>query len=421
MEEILKRTAIVVAGLSALVVVVGVIVWWLVGRPEVVDAVQVDAREVVEVYVSTGLVVAPRTSLVSSETSGRVTAVHVQAGQRVATEDPLVTLQATAAQLELDAARSRLATAVAEEQRASEGETPARIRASAAVVDQAEVDLAEAQRTLALAQAMVARSTGTADAVDRATSQVARSEAALAQAQAQLRQMRAPARSVDVAVAAARVEEASIAVAVREHALTTVTTHAPFAGLVVALHVRDGEVVAPGQTMIELVDLDSREVVVEIDEAVVSRLAPGMVVRAVVPALNGISLEGTVRQIGPRVDPGRGIVDVHIDLGALDDDLLPGFAVDVAIELQRLRSALSVPRGAVARTAAGGDAVFVIRDGVMHRVPIRVVAEGDESYAIEGVSAGALVARDASRGEDGLAVRTSSGNAVAAEASGSPP
>ena len=103
--------------------------------------------------------------------------------------------------------------------------------------------------------------------------QLAAAEATLAQAEASLDALESGPSDDAVHAAEAQVEQARLAVEDAEAALEEATLRAPFAAVVTAVHVSEGEV-ANG-VAIELLDADSLEVVLTVDEADVGALAVG--------------------------------------------------------------------------------------------------------------------------------------------------
>lgn len=122
-----------------------------------------------------------RTVSVVAQTSGPVTEVKVQNGQRVAKGDPLFSIENSTQQAALRQAEAELDKLAAAEIKAKES-----LKVAQASVVEAEASLDKLRVDLENAQTLFARNVGTQDAVRKLESELAVSEAELAAANAQV-------------------------------------------------------------------------------------------------------------------------------------------------------------------------------------------------------------------------------------------
>lgn len=108
--------------------------------------------------------------------------------------------------------------------------------------------IAGARARVAAAEAALARLTG-----DARAGEVDAAQAGVQQAQANLSQLQVGPRDVDLAVVAAQVQAASVAVRQADLAIERATLRAPFAGTVVAINLKTGEL-APAEPAIIFAD-----------------------------------------------------------------------------------------------------------------------------------------------------------------------
>jgi RND family efflux transporter MFP subunit len=148
-----------------------------------------------------------------------------------------------------------------------------------------------------------------------------------------------------------------------------------------------------------VVDMESLEIEVDVNESYINRVTPGQPVEATLDAYPDWQIAARVIAIVPTADRQRATVKVRIGFEALDPRILPDMGVKVAFregeasETGR-RARVVVPEAAV-RRLDGRDVVFVVAEGTAER---RVVAIGGEHEAgkqvLSGISAGERVIID---------------------------
>src|SRR5262249_44950817 len=112
---------------------------------------------------------------------------------------------------------------------------------------------------------------------------------------------------------------------------------APFAGVVVDRSAQPGEMISPlsaggGFTrtgVCTIVDMDSIEIEVDVNEAFIGRVAPGGAVNAVLDAYPDWSIPASVIAIVPTANREKATVKVRIGFKRKDPRILPDMAVKV--------------------------------------------------------------------------------------------
>jgi len=368
-----------VALVAALVVSL-VLAWRMFGGSVPVRTVMVEAPAAGDgaVLNASGYVVARRLATVSSKTTGRITEVlfeegaAVSAGQVLARLDPATAeAQHLVATRSLDAARRSLR--------------------------EIEVRLADARRTLERNRSLVARALVSQSVLDA-------SEADVAALQARL------------AAVAAEVDVARAQVALSEQGLDDLVIRAPFDGVVISKDAQPGEMVSPvsaggGFTrtgIATLVDMDSREIEVDVNEAYINRVADGQRVEAVLDAYPTWSIPGHVISIVPTADRQKATVRVRIAFEQLDPRILPDMGIKVRFLEERgdaVPAAMTLPAEAVVRDAQG-TSVWVVRDGRVERGVVELGEERDGQVEVLGGLQGGevVVVQPTRRLRDGVAV-----------------
>lgn len=249
--------------------------------------------------VASGYVVARRIATVSSENFGKITEVLVEEGMEVAEGQVLARLDDTLAVTDLSLAQARVATAEA---------TLAGTRAN----------LAEAERVSARQQRLSARDVSTEAALTQAQARVAVLKAELSRNEADLR------------VARLNVQR-------QQETLEKLTIRAPFAGVVVDKNAQPGEIISPSAAgggftrtgICTIVDMDSLEVEVDVNEAFIGRVAAGQRAEAVLDAYPDWKIPAQVIAVVPTANRDRATIKVRIALKEKSPRVLRDMAAKV--------------------------------------------------------------------------------------------
>jgi RND family efflux transporter MFP subunit len=334
-----------------------------------------DGARAAAVLNASGYVVARREATVSSKVTGKIAAVLIEEGMTVE-EGQLL------AQLDDQTLRPQLA--LAERQ----------LEATRAELDEVRVRRAEAERNLRRLTRLNEQQLSSELDLDRAQSEVAALEARLAALE----------RAVAVADATVRV---------RAQDIEDLEVRAPFAGVIVSKDAQPGEMVSPisaggGFTrtgIATLVDMDSREIEVDVNESFINRVRADQKAEAVLDAYPDWVIPSHVINIVPTADRQKATVKVRIGFDELDPRILSNMGVKVtfldsngadapapaASGAAQPRPAVRVPAGAVLRDGATSF-VWRVRDGRVERVAVRAGTERNgEIEVLAGISAGDVV------------------------------
>ncbi|OIR07484.1 multidrug resistance protein MdtA precursor [mine drainage metagenome] len=361
-------------GISAvLLLLAGVAGWWLT-RPRPVDvrtavAQAVDANAPEVLLNASGYVTARLEATVSSKVTGKVEEVLVEEGQRVDAGQVLARLDASNTEAGLQLARAQL--------------------------DAARKGTAETAANLHLAEIELAR-TRTLDG------QGAVPVSDLDQAQANVSALRAR-----LAVQQANIGVAEREVAVWQQQLDDTVIRAPFAGIVTSKNAQPGEMISPMSSggftrtgICTLVDMNSLEIEVDVNESYINRVEPGRPVVAVLDAYPDWRIPAKVIAIIPTADRQKASVKVRVGFLKLDPRILPDMGVKVAFEGAvpaagaASRRSVRIPSSALVERE-GRPVVFVAADGHAERRAVAVGMKTDDTVSITaGLTGGEAVVLD---------------------------
>ena len=332
---------------------------------------------------ATGYVTARREATVSAQITGTLTEVLIEEGDHVKLGQVLGRLDDTA-------------------QRAALAQAQAQWHSAQSLLVQYQAQLAQNVRDVKRAEDLVERKLVSAQAVEQARTQVDMGDA---QVQGQRKQ---------IDLAAATVRSAQVQ-------LDYCTVRAPFTGVVIAKAAQVGEIVSPfsaggGFTRTgigTLVDMDSLEVEVDVNEAYINRVQPGQPVDSVLNAYPDWKIPSHVIAIIPTADRSKATVKVRIGLNLKDDRIVPDMGVRVSFLEEKKPTAqespappgVLVPSSAV-RKDGNEDVVFVMKDQTAQRHSVTIGSTvGASRQVLSGVNVGDNVIVDAPEGlKDNAAV-----------------
>ncbi|HVU32930.1 MAG TPA: efflux RND transporter periplasmic adaptor subunit [Opitutaceae bacterium] len=369
-----RRSPIGVAvGAVVAIVVICAAVWWFT-RSTAIPVHTAVAREVssgggdLTVLNASGYVTARREATVSSKVTGKVNEILIEEGMKVTEGQVLARIDDTNV-------RASLQLAQAQEQSAR------------AALDETRVRLREAEQELQRQTDLLHRRVATQADFDHA-------QAAALAYRAHLEQQQA-----DVAVAAR-------SAAVWQQQLDDTVIRAPFAGTVTSKNAQPGEMISPMSTggftrtgICTIVDMDSLEIEIDVNESYINRVTAGQPVEAVLDAYPDWRIPCHVIAIIPTADRNKSTVKVRVGFNQLDPRILPDMSVKVAFRDTAAGAAIAkrgviVPRAAIEQQ---GDrtVVMVVSAGRIERRAVSLARrEGDDALVTSGLTAGEKVVID---------------------------
>jgi RND family efflux transporter MFP subunit len=322
---------------------------------------------------ATGYVTARRQATVSAQITGTLSEVLIEEGDHVKAGQVLGRLEDTA-------------------QRAALAQAEAQLHSAQALLVQFQAQLTQAKRDVRRAEDLVQRKLVSEQAVEQARTLVDTQSA-------QVEQQR---RQIDLA--AANVRSAHVQ-------LDYCTVRSPFTGVVIAKAAQVGEIVSPlsaggGFTRTgigTLVDMDSLEIEVDVNEAYINRVLPRQPVESTLNAYPDWKIPSHVIAIIPTADRSKATVKVRIGLDLKDDRIVPDMGVRVSF-LEEKKAAepdsrppvgVLVPATALRRDG-DRDILFVLKDQKARRRTVTLGGTFGNSRQVEsGVSPGEAVIVDA--------------------------
>ncbi|MEO7067593.1 MAG: efflux RND transporter periplasmic adaptor subunit [Rhodanobacter sp.] len=376
-----------VAAVVVVLLVAGAGWWWLGQRAiDVQTAVaqspsaDSDAGAVLQ---ATGYVTARRQATVSAQITGTLTAVLIEEGDHVTKGQVLARLDDSGYKAALDTARAQAA-------------------AARALVAQYQAQLVQSQHDSSRLQSLVKSGLVSKQVAEQARTLV---DSSRAQLNAQRKQ---------AAAAAAQAVQANVN-------FDYTVVRAPFTGVVTTKDAQVGEIISPlsaggGFTRTgvgTIVDMDSLEVDVDVNEAYIGRVKPDMPAEAVLDAYPDWKIPAHVIAIVPTADRGKATIKVRVALEKKDARIVPEMGVRVSFLETKPQASAQALQGVLVPAAAivqrsGRSVVFVVDDKQVREQAVQPAVQkyGDLRLLPAGVKAGdSVVVTPPTELRDGSAVQ----------------
>ena len=316
---------------------------------------------------ASGYVTARRKATVAAKITGRVSDIRIEEGMPVKAGQVLALLDDAEWKAQLDVSQAEYGVATRS-------------------IAEAEFSLKEAEKNLKRARELSEQGLMTEQDSDRADTNVSVWRARLA-------------------VSREQTEAAARRIAQAQRNLDNCTVRAPFSGVAVSKDAQIGEIVSPmsaggGFTrtgISTIVDMDSIEIEVDVNEAYIARVLPNQPVEATLDAYPDWRIPAHVITTIPTADRQKATVRVRIGFDKLDPRILPDMGVKVAfLERDEHSAASAAPRLLVPKDVLRSDGAatiaLVVSDGRIERRAVKAgVAAGSDVPILAGLSAGERV------------------------------
>ncbi len=384
-----RRWGRIVGWLFLLALVAGAVLYYLRVRPslgplDALGAVEIETTKAsvvntggpnagTPILTASGYLVARRQSVISSKIQGRLSELKVEEGSVVHADEIIARLE--------------------------DADYVAAVAKAKANIEYAKADLAEMQRQARLQRGLFKDKVVSQDALDAADAKVHLSQATLDQDQADLKEQQA--------------------------LLEFTNIRAPFDGVVIKKMAEVGESVAPippgvnvstsSGAIVAIVDMNSLEAEVDVNEANVAQLQAGDPGTVNVQAIPDHPYQGRLRQIIPTADRTKGTVTAKVSILNKDKFLKPEMSCNVTFLEPAKKDAkpdtqpqriVTISKDAIT-TRDGKPVVFEVDDRKVHMVPVVTGNDLNGQVIVKNGLAGGetLVSNPPQRLKDGDAVR----------------
>ncbi len=354
----------------------------LVMGPAVV-ADKVKRGALIETVVATGSVQTPYRVAVSSQIVGTVESVEVAEGQRVTKGQPLVRLDSRELKSSLLQAQGAVAQAEAHMRQLEELTLPV----ARETLKNAQATFLNARQTLDRASALARSGFETRVALDTAQKDLDISRTQVRSAELQV--YTSSAGGSDYVTGQTQLDQARANVTTAVSRLGYTTISAPRDGVLITRNVERGMVVQPGTALLGLAPDGETQLLLQIDERNLSKLALGQPAVASADAYAEQRFAAVLSYINPSIDIMRASLEAKLTVADPPAYLRQDMTVSVDIEVARSDNALILPARSVHDTLSGAPWVMGVKNGRAYKQPVRVGLRGGTQIEIlEGLTEG---------------------------------
>lgn len=283
-SKISNKTIIIIIILLAALLAAGLSWWWIHSQ----RVVSTDDARV------KGTIVA-----VSPKVSGRIEKVLVTDGDHVEAGQVIAILEKQEYEAQVEQAQGNLAAVQAKLAALEAGNRPQEIAQASASVAQQRANLNNTKKNAERAEGLYKQGAISEQQRDSAQTSLEVVEAQYASAGQSYNLSLEGSRSEDIAMAKAQVLQAQAALKSSQIQLDNVIIKAPVPGTVALKSVEDGEIVAAGQPIFSIANLDDIWIESNIEETYIGKVKIGQLAEFTVDSYPGEKFSGEVIAVGP--------------------------------------------------------------------------------------------------------------------------
>ena len=356
----------------------------LLGTPTKVYAAT--GGELVQSVVASGRVISPQRITIALQGTGRVRRVAVKEGQQVERGQLLIELDNSDSRASLAQASAGVAQAQAKLQQLGELSQPQAVQ----LLAQAQATAGQARKTRDRNRDLVAQGFISQAAVDDAQRAVDVADSQVTNAQMQVKTKNAG--GGDAMLAQAELRQALAAQQLAQTRLDQGLVFAPSRGVLISRNVEMGDIVQPGKAFMVLASSGKAQILVQIDEKNLAKIALDQKAYASADAFANQRFEAVVGYINPGVDAARGSVEVKLNIAEPPAYLRQDMTVSVDIETARRTATVVIATSALQDATSENPWVLVVRGQHAVKQLVKLGLRGDTRVEVlDGLQVGESV------------------------------
>ena len=181
----------------------------------------------------------------------------------------------------------------------------------------------------------------------------------------------------------ARVRRLEAEIEHNQDSIAKKTIRAPFSGFVIKEHTQVGQWVEKGGPIVNMADLSSIEVVIDVPERYIPKLALGGKTQVQVDALNPETFTGKIAAIIAVGDSASRAFPVKVSVDNPNNRIKGGMLCRVSLAIGKPSSVLAVPKDAVVNMGQQ-HLVYVVQEGVAQPLYVQLGNTSDSMIEVRG-------------------------------------
>jgi len=313
-----------------------------------------------------GTLLAHRKTDVSCEIGGTIEGIYFERGDRVKKGQPLAEVSTSTIRLEVRQAEAALNAAKSQLEKSERGSRPEEIHIAEAALHEARAALLEAGNNFHRIKDLFEMKATSKSQYDAAKRSVDMARARVDSAEHQLELVRQGPRAEDRDAARAGLEQAEAALALTRDRLRKSRLLAPHEGVAAFRKVEEGELIAPGTPVTQVVDLDPMRVRIAVSENHIRYLEKGKTLAFKLDAIPNETFVGVLSFLCPAADSLTRSYAMELTIQSPDPRMADGMTARVEIPITDGKRSVKIPSAWLAEengnmgvlVAEGGKAVF---------------------------------------------------------------
>jgi RND family efflux transporter MFP subunit len=172
---------------------------------------------------------------------------------------------------------------------------------------------------------------------------------------------------------------------------------APFDGVITECMADPGDMAGPNQSLLKIEDHSRFKICFDVPQTELSEIRQGMDVEG----KSNLKQHLSVSRIHPSLNRDR-TMTVECDTPG-SEGVWAGGTLQVDVVLNRFENEVLLPEESLIPVPGGGDAIFIVKNGVTAALPVAVLGRGSGLVAVQGVDAGTAVVQNTYLGWNRLA------------------
>lgn len=166
---------------------------------------------------------------------------------------------------------------------------------------------------------------------------------------------------------------------------------APFSGYVTEEFTEIGQWVEKGGPVVELINIESAEISIDMPERYVSKIKEGLIVNVSFDALPELNAQGQITSVVPQADREARTFPVKIKLDNKDGIIKSGMVARVSFPIGEPSTVKLVPKDAIV-SQNNANFIYVVNEGAVQPLPVSTgMAYEDKIQVIGPVETGQIV------------------------------
>jgi HlyD family secretion protein len=299
---------------------------------------------------------------VATEIGGSIEKLFFERGETVKEGQLLAEIGTSSALIEVRQAEGALGVARSRLKKTERGSRPEEIRIAKARVEEAEAALREAERNFQRIDDLYADKAVSNSDYDAAKRAVDIGRANLVSARQQLELAKQGPRMEEREEARAAVKQAEAALALAKDRLRKSRLNAPSNGIIAFRHVEEGEVVAPGTVITQVVDNRKMKIKLSLAEKDLPLLDRDEKFPFTIDAYPGEKFSCRLSFVSPTADPATRSFPVELWVEEPDSRMADGMTVRVKFPIASQKKSIKIPSAWLSEEN-GQIGLFVVEDG----------------------------------------------------------